>query len=134
MITDTIADCLTRLRNAGMAGHAQFKAPHSNMNEGIFRILMKEGYLSGVEVVSEGPTGKRKNLVVSLRYTKDGKPAVNFLRRVSRPSHRVYRKAPEKLEVRSGFGLQILSTSKGLMTDKEAIEKKLGGEVIAELW
>lgn len=134
MITDTIADCLTRLRNAGMAGHQQFKAPHSKINQGIMEILKKEGYIADVEVVSAENGGKRKYILATLKYRKEGVPAFERISRVSRPGQRVYRKAPEKREIRSGYGLQILSTSKGLMTDKEAIEKKIGGEVIAQLW
>jgi small subunit ribosomal protein S8 len=117
-----------------MAGHSQFRAPHSKINQGILEILKKEGYIADVEVLSEGKDGKRKVILTTLKYRREGVPAFERISRVSKPGQRIYRKAPEKREVRSGYGLQILSTSIGLMTDKEAIEKKVGGEIIAELW
>jgi len=134
MLTDSIADCLTRVRNAAMAGHKELQMPHSKMKFSVLEILHKQGYLGKVEVVADDKGGHKKKIVAALVYKKDGQPAFERLTRVSTPGQRVYRKRPEKLEVRSGFGVQILSTSKGLMTDKEAIEKKVGGELIAEVW
>lgn len=134
MVTDTVGDCLSRIRNALMAGHHEVRIPHSNLKERVVAILVQEGYLKSSSV--EAPTANRsyKMIVAETRYKADGEPAIRHIQRVSTPGQRVYRKTPEKMSVRSGFGFQILSTSKGVMTEKDAIEKKVGGEVLAEIY
>lgn len=130
-MTDPIADFFARIRNAGNAGHDLVRVGHSQMKESIAHILKQEGFVSDVEVEKDG---NRKNLVVHLRYEQGGKPMIHHLRRISKPGQRVYSRAPSKPNVRSGLGFHILSTSKGVMTDREAMEKKVGGELIAEIW
>lgn len=131
MMSDPIADCFARIRNASSASHDSVRMMYSRMKESIVKILKDEGLISDFEVSTEG--GK-KYLTVHLRYEDSGKPMIQKLKRLSKPGQRMYRSAPKKLEVRSGLGFQILSTSKGLMTDREAIEKKIGGELVAEIW
>lgn len=131
MLTDPIADCLSRVRNASQAGHSEVKMMHSRMKESILEILRQEGLVASVDTVQEK---LKKYLIVRLRYTEDQKPMIHRLKRLSRPGQRVYKKTPTRLEARSGLGFQILSTSKGLMTDRQAMEKKLGGELVAEVW
>ncbi|PIR22973.1 MAG: 30S ribosomal protein S8 [Deltaproteobacteria bacterium CG11_big_fil_rev_8_21_14_0_20_45_16] len=134
MIQDSIADCLTRVRNASMADKDQVSVAHSKIKEEVLQILKREGFLGSVEVVQDTKSPNKKTLVATIKYRKSGKPRLEHIKRVSKPGLRVYSQAPKKLSVRSGLGLQILTTSKGIMTDREAMEKKLGGEVICELW
>ncbi|MGA0163070.1 MAG: 30S ribosomal protein S8 [Bdellovibrionota bacterium] len=131
MLTDPIADCLSRVRNASQAGHSEVKMMYSRMKESVLQILRQEGLVASVDTVQEK---SKKYLIVQLRYSEDLKPMIHRLKRLSRPGQRVYKKTPTRLEARSGLGFQILSTSKGLMTDRQAMEKKLGGELVAEVW
>lgn len=134
MANDRIADALTRIRNATMAHHETVTIPHSALVEGIVTLMKDEGYLEFVEVQTNPKSPQKKNLSVGLKYKKDGDAQFKHLQRVSRPGMRVYTKTPEKLSVRSGLGIQILSTSKGIISDRQAIERRLGGEVLAEIW
>jgi len=134
MIQDPIADCLTRVRNASLADKDQVSIDHSKIKEEVLQILMREGFLGSVEVVQDAKSPNKKTILATIKYRKDGKPRLEYIKRVSKPGLRVYSQAPQKLSLRSGLGLQILTTSKGIMTDREAMEKKLGGEVICELW
>lgn len=134
MITDSIGDCLTRVRNAIMAGSEECTTRYSKINEQILNLLRDEGYLTSVMIKDDAETKGLKWLAVKIRQDRNGEALLKSLRRVSKPGHRVYRKVPEKALVRSGYGIQILTTSKGLMTDKQAIEKRVGGEVIAEFY
>jgi len=134
MITDPIADCLTRVRNAIGAGLDECTALHSSINEGILNILKKEGYLSNVTVLEDRENPLPKKIQIRIRMDRSGKALLKNIKRISKPGQRVYRKTPDSAKVRSGYGIQILSTSKGLMTDKEAIERRVGGEVIAEFY
>ncbi|MEO0140750.1 MAG: 30S ribosomal protein S8 [candidate division WOR-3 bacterium] len=125
---DVIGDMLTRIRNALSAGHKECVIyPASKMKIAILEILRKEGYIEGFSV--EG-----RNISVRLRYDRKGRPAMSHLERVSKPSRRIYVSAREVPWVQNGLGIAIISTSKGLLTDYEARQKRLGGEVICEVW
>jgi small subunit ribosomal protein S8 len=130
-MTDPIADLITRIKNGYAVRKRKFKVPYSAIKESLAKILVQEGYLR--EVVVEGKKPQEKQLVISLKYPHQ-EPAITEIERVSKPSLRVYLQAKELKPVRGGFGLRILSTSQGLMTDKQAKKKKLGGEVICQLW
>lgn len=130
-MTDPIGDFLTRIRNGYLAGKKTIEVPHAKIKEKIGEILVKEGYLKGMEV--EGKKPQEKKLVLSLKYPKK-KPAIIGIKRVSKPGVRLYAKTDKIPRVRWGKGLVILSTPGGLMTDKEAKKKKLGGEVICQVW
>ena len=130
-MTDNIADMLTRIRNALMMHHEQVTVPYSKQKEAVAKILQKEGFLRGVEVLGEKT---KKSLVVALKYLPDGTPTISDLKRVSKQSRRVYCGYEDLTELRSGMGVRILTTSKGLMSDQEAKEKKMGGEILLEVW
>jgi small subunit ribosomal protein S8 len=126
-VNDPIADFLTRIRNAGMAGHETVEMPHSKVKAEMARILTEQGY---VESYSERGEGAKKKLVVELKYDPDGRRAIRGLRRMSRPGRRVYRKQANIPRVLDGLGVAILSTSRGILTDHEARRAGLGGEVL----
>lgn len=128
---DPIADLLTRIRNGYLARHGVVRCPHSKMAEEIVRILRDEGFLEKYEVVQEG---SHKGLMVFLRYDSKGRPVIREIKRMSKPGLRVYKRSRDLKPVRSGMGTQILTTSKGLMTDREARKRRLGGEVLCEVW
>ena len=130
MHTDPISDFLTRLRNGAAARHAEVQAPASKVKYAIAKILEREGYLANV---SEKSDGKHKTLSVSLMY--NGKePVLRAVKRVSKPGGRVYRGAGELPRVLSDIGIAIVSTSAGIMTNKDARRRKLGGEVLCEIY
>jgi small subunit ribosomal protein S8 len=132
-MTDPIADLLTRIRNAIMAGHKVVEAPASNLKKEVARILFEKGYILGYKVV-EGE-GVQDTLKIALKYnTKSKKPAIKSIQRVSRPGLRKYVGADEMPRVLNGLGVAILSTSKGLMTDKEARKENIGGEVLCYVY
>ena len=130
-ITDPIADMLTRNRNAGSARHATVEVPASGMKKAIAQILLDEGYIKAFEVVEEGVQGTIK---ITLKYNANKEKAISGLRRVSKPGLRVYAGADELPRVLKGLGVAIISTSKGIMTDKKARELHVGGEVLAFIW
>ena len=130
-ITDPIADMLTRLRNAGSAKHESVEIPASKMKKAIAQILFEEGYIKSYKVVEDGPQGTIK---ITLKYLADGTRAISGLRRVSKPGLRIYAPAQELPQVLRGLGIAIISTSKGVMTDKKAREENVGGEVLAFIW
>jgi len=130
-ITDPIADMLTRIRNAGSARHASVDVPASSMKKAIAQILLEEGYIKAYEVVEDGVQGMIK---ITLKYTANKEKAISGLRRVSKPGLRVYAGAEELPRVLKGLGIAIISTSKGVMTDKKARELHVGGEVLAFVW
>lgn len=130
-MTDTIADMLTRVRNALVAKHEVVEVPASNMKKEIARILLQEGYINGFEVVEEGVQGK---IVITLKYGPNGEKVISGLKRISKPGLRVYAGAEELPKVLGGLGIAIISTSKGVMTDKEARKNNHGGEVLAYVW
>ena len=130
VVTDPIADMLTRIRNALTAKHETVEVPASKMKKAIADILLNEGYISNVELKEEGVQG---SILVTLKYSKEGN-VISGLKRISKPGLRVYAKSNEIPKVLNGLGIAILSTSKGIMTDKEARANNLGGEVLAFIW
>lgn len=129
--TDPIAEFLTRIRNATHARHRHVEVPHSRLREAISRVLLAEGFLDGVDVAGEQP---KRTLALKLRYSDKHEPVIRGLRRVSRLSLRRYTGAARMPRVRGGLGVQILSTPLGLMTDREARRKKVGGEILMAIW
>lgn len=130
-ITDPIADMLTRIRNANNAKHDTVDIPASNMKKAIAQILLDEGYVKTVEVDEEGPQGTIK---IGLKYGPNNESVVTGLRRISKPGLRVYARKDEVPKVLGGLGIAIISTSKGVMTDKNARHNHIGGEVLAYIW
>ncbi|MEA5039079.1 MAG: 30S ribosomal protein S8 [Clostridiaceae bacterium] len=130
-ITDPIADMLTRIRNAGSARHVTVDVPASNVKKAIAQILVDEGYIKAFDVNGEGAQGTIK---ITLKYTANKEKAITGLRRVSKPGLRVYAGADELPRVLKGLGVAIISTSRGIMTDKKARELHVGGEVLAFVW
>ena len=130
-ITDPIADMLTRIRNAGAARHATVEVPASSMKKAFAQILLDEGYIKAFEIVENGTQGTIK---ITLKYSANKEKAISGLRRVSKPGLRVYAGADELPRVLKGLGIAIISTSKGIMTDKKARELHVGGEVLAFIW
>jgi small subunit ribosomal protein S8 len=133
MMTDPIADMLARVRNAAMAQHAITRMPASKLKHSIAQILKAEGYIADVRM-DESPITKRMEIVVALKYDRDRSCAFQGIRRVSRPGRRVYVGHDRIPRVLSGLGTSILSTSQGLMTDTEARRRKVGGELVCEVW
>lgn len=130
-ITDTIADLLTRIRNASTARHDSVDVPASNMKKAIVQILLDEVYIKSYTVVEDGKQGVIR---IVLKYTAGKTPVITGLRRVSKPGLRIYTSCEEAPRVMKGLGIAILSTSKGVMTDKEARKQNVGGEVLAFVW
>jgi small subunit ribosomal protein S8 len=131
MMTDPIADMLTRIRNAALARHDRTEMPYSRLKEHVARVLKSEGFVDDVRV-SDGEG--HKQLTVVLRYGRDKQSALDGVRRVSTPGRRVYVRHDRIPRVLSGMGVSILSTSHGVMTDKDARKQKVGGELICEVW
>jgi small subunit ribosomal protein S8 len=131
MMTDPIADMLTRIRNAAMARHGYVVMPSSKLKVAIARILREEGFIQDYDVTQDRP---QPRLRIWLKYTPDRRPVITGLERVSKPGRRVYAKRREVPWVRSGVGIAILSTPKGVMTDRQARRLGLGGEVICYVW
>ena len=131
-ITDPIADMLTRIRNASNAKHDTVDVPASNMKKAIAQILLDEGYIKNFQTINDGTQGVIR---ITLKYIQPGKEkAITGLRRVSKPGLRVYAGAEELPRVLRGLGIAIVSTSKGVMTDKKARQAHVGGEVLAFVW
>ena len=130
-VTDPIADLLTRVRNAQLARHAQAEIPGSKIKYEITKLLQRYGYIESTQWVDEGPQGKIR---VGLRYDNENVPIIKRIERVSRPSRRVYVGAGEIPEVLNGMGIAILSTSHGLITDKEARASNVGGELLCTVY
>ena len=130
-ITDPIADMLTRIRNAGSAKHDTVDVPASKMKKAIAEILLEEGYIKSFQLVDDGTQGVIR---IALKYLPGKEKAIQGLRRVSKPGLRVYAGADELPRVLKGLGIAIISTSKGIMTDKKARANHVGGEVLAFVW
>lgn len=130
-ITDPIADMLTRIRNAVSAKHDTVDVPASNMKKSIAQILLDEGYIKNFQIVDDGTQGK---IHITLKYNAGKEKVITGLRRVSKPGLRVYVGADELPRVLRGLGIAIISTSKGVMTDKKARQAHVGGEVLAFVW
>ncbi|MCH5195791.1 MAG: 30S ribosomal protein S8 [Oscillospiraceae bacterium] len=130
-ITDTIADMLTRIRNANSAKHPTVDVPASNLKKQIAQILLDEGYIKAYKVVEDNKQGVIK---ITLKYTDSKSGVITGLRRVSKPGLRIYSNCKDMPKVMRGLGIAIISTSKGIMTDKKAREMNVGGEVLAFVW
>lgn len=130
-ITDTVADLLTRIRNANSAKHETVDIPASNMKKAIAQILLDEGYIKGFQVVEDGKQGI---IHITLKYGENKTPVITGLRRVSKPGLRIYTNVEEMPKVLKGLGIAVLSTNKGIMTDKQARKENVGGEVLAFIW
>ena len=130
-ITDPVADMLTRIRNANTAKHESVDVPASNLKKAIAQILLDEGYIKAYEVVDDGTQGIIR---ITLKYLAGKEKVISGLRRVSKPGLRVYAGADELPKVLKGLGIAIISTSKGVMTDKAARANHVGGEVLAFVW
>lgn len=130
-ITDPIADLLTRIRNANSSRHESVDVPSSNMKKAITQILLDEGYIKDFQVIEDGKQGVIR---ITLKYGPDKEKVISGLKRVSKPGLRIYASAAELPRVLKGLGIAIVSTSKGIMTDKEARKQNIGGEVLAFVW
>ena len=130
-ITDSIADMLTRIRNASSAKHDSVKVPASNMKKAIAQILVDEGYIKSFNVIEDGKQGV---IEIALKYGENKASAITGLRRVSKPGLRIYTSCEDMPKVMKGLGIAIVSTSKGIMTDKDARKANVGGEVLAFIW
>lgn len=130
-VTDTIADLLTRIRNAQSAKHDTVEVPASNMKKAICQILVDEGYVRHYSVKEDGKQGV---ITISLKYAEGRQPVIKGLKRVSKPGLRIYSSAEELPKVMKGLGVAIVSTSKGIMTDRAARQQNVGGEVLAFIW
>ncbi|TDT34298.1 30S ribosomal protein S8 [Naumannella halotolerans] len=133
-MTDPIADMLTRVRNANQAHHDSTTMPHSKIKAGIAEILRQEGYISSYEVKepAEGEVGK--SLEITLKYGQNREQSISGIRRISKPGLRVYAKSTQLPKVLGGLGIAIISTSQGLLTDRDATNKNVGGEILAYVW
>jgi len=133
MLTDPIADMLTRIRNANTAMHDEVRMPNSKQKVALATILQKEGYISGFSV-APSTTGPGEVLTVHLKYSADRQRTISGLRRISTPGLRVYRKGNAVPRVLGGLGVAVLSTSQGLLTDRDARKRNVGGEVLCYVW
>ena len=130
-MTDPIADMLTRIRNANMVRHEKLEVPASNLKKEIAEILKREGFIRDVEYVEDNKQGIIR---IFLKYGKDNERVITGLKRISKPGLRVYAKTNEVPKVLNGLGIALVSTSQGLLTDKEARAKQVGGEILAYIW
>jgi small subunit ribosomal protein S8 len=130
-MTDPIADMLTRIRNANMVRHEKLEVPASNLKKEIAEILKREGFVRDVEYVEDNKQGIIR---IFLKYGKDNERVITGLKRISKPGLRVYTKSSEVPKVLNGLGIALVSTSQGLLTDKEARAKQVGGEILAYVW
>ena len=131
VVTDPIADMLTRIRNANAMKYKEVAMPASKTKTEIARILKEEGFIADYKIRNDKP---QKTLVLTLKYTNKKERVITGLKRISKPGLRVYTKSTDVPKVLNGFGIAIISTSKGIMTDKEARKQNLGGEVMAYIW
>ena len=131
VVTDTIADMLTRIRNANAMRYTEVKVPASKLKLELARILKEEGFITDYKVLEETAQGM---ILITLKYVQKKERVITWLKRISKPGLRVYAKKEEVPKVLNGLGIAIISTSKGIMTDKEARKQNLGGEVLAYVW
>jgi len=131
MMTDSISDMLARIRNAQAVKKATVNIPFSQLKWSLLDIMKRNGFIKEIERVGRGDN---KTIIITLKYRKDGTPRINILNRISKPSRRVYLGTKDIWNFKHGTGLLIISTSKGIMTDKEAKKAKLGGEIMLEIW
>lgn len=130
-MTDPIADMLTRIRNANVVKHETVDVPASNMKKELSRILLEEGFIRGYDVIEDGKQGIIR---IQLKYGQTGERVISGLKRISKPGMRVYAAKDEVPKVLNGLGISIISTSKGILTDKQARKEGVGGEVICYVW
>lgn len=130
-MTDPIADLLARIRNAQIAKHDRLDVPVSRLKVEVVKLLKEEGFVKNFREIEGSPVG---TLRIFLRYSTEGVPAISHLQKVSKPGRRVYRKADEIQPVRNGLGIGIVSTSQGLLTDAQARERRVGGELLCQVW
>ena len=130
-MTDPIADMLTRIRNANVVKHETVDVPDSNMKKELSRILLEEGFIRGYDVIEDGKQGIIR---IQLKYGQTGERVISGLKRISKPGMRVYADKHEVPRVLNGLGISIISTSKGILTDKQARKENVGGEVICYVW
>ncbi|MEN6446064.1 MAG: 30S ribosomal protein S8 [Candidatus Cloacimonas sp.] len=135
-VSDPIADALTKIRNAYRAGHSQVTVNHNNLVESLVNILAEENFVNSIHILDKDPEHKinYKRIEVILRYTNDGKPVLQGIQRISKPGRRVYVKADKLPCVYNHTGCAIISTSKGVMVDRDARLQKVGGEYICKVW
>jgi small subunit ribosomal protein S8 len=133
-MTDPIADLLTRIRNAHMSKHDRLDVPASKLKLEVVRLLKEEGFVKNLRLIEPAEGEPVGTIRIFLRYSAEGTPAISHLERVSRPGRRVYRQAADIKPVRNGLGVGIVSTSQGLLTDRQARERRVGGELLCELW
>lgn len=134
MMTDPVSDLLTRIRNGISARHRRVEMPSSKLKERIARILAAEGFVDGFSVIPLGDGKPHRTLKIEIRYSETKTPAITGLRRISKPGHRRYSGAADISRVQGGLGMAIISTSQGLVTDREARRRRLGGEILCEVW
>lgn len=134
MLTDPISDMLTRIRNATLARHERVRIPASRLKRTIADVLKAEGYVSDVQLEAEDQTQPFPTLTLVLKYGRDRIPAIEGVRRISRPGRRIYVQAAEIPKVKSGLGIAVLSTSRGIMSDRQARKAGVGGELLCEVW
>jgi small subunit ribosomal protein S8 len=132
-MTDPIADMLTRIRNANVAMHDEVRMPSSKLKEALAGVLAKEGYIEGFEL-DENPGRPGRTLVVKMKYSPDRARTISGIKRVSKPGLRVYSKASDVPRVLGGLGVAVISTSQGLLSDREARKRKVGGEILCFVW
>jgi small subunit ribosomal protein S8 len=131
-MTDTVADLLSRIRTAHLAKHDRLDVPASKLKTEICRLLTQQGYIESFELVEDDAAKPQIRIV--LKYNDDGGPMIRHMQRISKPGRRVYRRADDLRPVLNGLGVGIVSTSQGLLTDKEARQRRVGGEVLFEIW
>jgi small subunit ribosomal protein S8 len=132
-MTDPIADMLTRIRNANIAMHDVAVMPSSKVKEALAKILLQEGYIEGWDAADD-PTRPGRKLSITLKYTPDRRRTIAGIKRVSKPGLRVYTPADQVPRVLGGMGIAVLSTNQGLLTDRQARERKVGGEILCQVW
>ncbi len=130
-MTDPIADMLTRIRNAVRASHELVNIPSSKLKINIAKVLKSEGYIKNFRIISDG---QHRFIRIFLRYDEDGVSVIGGLKRISKPSCRIYERAERIPEVLNGYGINVVSTSKGIMTDREAKKRNVGGEILCSVW
>ncbi len=133
-MTDPIADLLTRIRNAHLSKHDRLDVPASKLKAEVVRLLKDEGFIKNVRLIEPTDGSPVGTLRIFLRYSAEGTPAISHMARVSRPGRRVYARAADIKPVRNGLGVGIVSTSQGLLTDSQARERRVGGELLCEIW
>ena len=130
-MTDSISDMITRIRNAHQAGHDRVEIPASKMKMGVAKVLKKEGFVKNYKLIQDKKQGI---LRVYLKYTDENQPVIRGVKKISRPGRRVYRGFEDIPSVSGGFGVVILSTSKGILSDKDARSQRIGGEILCQVW